>query len=203
MKQTRRTITGGENGFSLVETLLAAALLGTGLISVIALFVLGGQYVKSGKELTKATAIGMEMMEDFRRLDFQQAYEYVGGTCADTTLEWRSEEGSNNDPPKIGIPGTVPADECTYAANWSWPTSDDSGIDTLCRWAKKMDLQFPGQANGAVRVKLDGFSDIPDPNQAANGDVNFCDARYLRIRVQVEWSELRRGRDVTFETLKF
>lgn len=206
MDRTAAGRPASQSGFSLVETMIAGAILGVVLIAILSMFILGGQFVKSGKELTKATGLGIEMMEDFRRLDFDSAYKVIGGGCGETTRSWRSEIGSWNDPPNIGIPNTPPPADCDRypSSGWSWPVGDEGYKDTLCRWAIVADRQFPSAANGAVRVKVDGFNAIPASNNASrDGDVDFCQAKYLRVRVTVEWSERTRRRDVTFETLKF
>jgi hypothetical protein len=205
-----KALAGDESGFNLVEVMLAAALLGTVLIAVIALFVLGGKNVKSGKELTKATALGMEMMEDFRSLKRSQSYIAIGGACGDTTVQWKSRAPSSSSPGvHYGIPGTpgtdIP-DDCTFpASGWSgWPPGEEDAAEILCRWAINAREQFFGAANGTVSVKLDGFEDIPSTKNAArDGDTDICEARFLRVRVAVEWREYRRQRDVAFETLKF
>jgi len=210
MKQKFEALAGGESGFNLVEVMLAAALLGTVLIAVISLFVLGGQYVKSGKELTKATALGMEMMEDFRSMKKSQSYITIGGACGDTSVEWKSRPPSNTSPGvNYGIPGTpgtdIPA-ECTFpASGWSgWPPGEEDSAEVLCRWAMHAREQFFGGATGTVSVKVDGFDTIPaSKNAARDGDTDVCEARFLRVRVAVEWREYRRQRDVAFETLKF
>lgn len=203
MNAQHKTSSPREAGFSLVETMLAGALLATVLISVVAMFTLGGEKVKSGKQLTKAAALGMEMMEDFRRTNFQGAYRMINGTCADMSVEWRSEDDPDNNE-RYGIPNTIPDDECNYPpSGWAYPTEDTSPRLVLCRWANRADLQFGGSGDGIVGVKIDGFNDVPTAGSEEAGDINFCDARFLRVRVTVEWREMRRNRDVTYETLKF
>jgi prepilin-type N-terminal cleavage/methylation domain-containing protein len=54
----------GESGMSLVEVLVALAILAGVLISVASLFVLGGQRVRSGREMTESTTIASDIMEE-------------------------------------------------------------------------------------------------------------------------------------------
>lgn len=51
-------------GYSLVEVLVAIAILGTVLMSVITLFYLGRRNVYAGRQQTKITAVGTRVMED-------------------------------------------------------------------------------------------------------------------------------------------
>src|SRR5207247_4586686 len=46
-----------EAGYSLVEVLIALGLMTGVMVAVCSMFVLGGTYVKSGKQLTQATAL--------------------------------------------------------------------------------------------------------------------------------------------------
>ena len=54
----------GDSGMTLVEVLVALAILASVLISVASLFVLGGQRVRSGREMTQATTMGSDIMEE-------------------------------------------------------------------------------------------------------------------------------------------
>lgn len=54
----------GESGMTLVEVLVALAVLAGVLISVASLFVLGGQRVRSGRELTQGTTIASDILEE-------------------------------------------------------------------------------------------------------------------------------------------
>ena len=53
-----------EQGYSLVEILIAIAILGTVLLSIMTLFVFGRRNVYSGRQMTRATSVSTHVMED-------------------------------------------------------------------------------------------------------------------------------------------
>ena len=201
-----------ERGYNLVETMIAAALLAGVLLAVVTLFVLGGERIRSGKEMTKATATGMDLMEEIRRFPRESSYKTVNGACGancagDKTKTWKSNTddpasmsfaAENNCPTTLKSGGT--AANCDYICDYR---------ATLCRWKKDVQDLFrsgptgTGPSTGITEVKVDGFKNVPS-GSAENGDTCFCDAKFLRVRVTVRWKEVRnRQRRVTFETLKF
>ena len=72
-----------EAGFSLVEVLVALGLLTGVMVAVCSMFVLGGTYVKSGKELTQATALGQDIMEDLNKQSYTGLYLFLQGASPD------------------------------------------------------------------------------------------------------------------------
>jgi hypothetical protein len=81
MKRTR-----GEGGLNLIEVIVALALMATVMLGISTLFIHGGQSVKSGKELTEATSIGTDIMEEIDELAYNQVYGKFGGTDLQTGL---------------------------------------------------------------------------------------------------------------------
>jgi len=61
-----------EAGMTLIEVLIAMGILAGVLVSVASLFVLGGQRVKSGRELTEATTTASDIMESLNSAGFSQ-----------------------------------------------------------------------------------------------------------------------------------
>jgi type II secretory pathway pseudopilin PulG len=82
-------------GFSLIEVVLALGLLGTVLISVASLFVVGGKQVKSGKNTTAATALAHEIMEVIEQVPYDQIYGHFGGASGSPSLTVSTTAGGN------------------------------------------------------------------------------------------------------------
>jgi hypothetical protein len=81
----KRRRTRSEYGYNLVEMLIAMAMLGTVLLSVLTLFYFGRGNVYSGKQMTSAVSIGNDVMEDLSPLTVTQLeaalnFELDGGT---------------------------------------------------------------------------------------------------------------------------
>jgi Tfp pilus assembly protein PilV len=63
-----------EDGFSLIEVVIALGLLAGVLISVAGLFILGGRSVKSGRSSSEALAAGKEIVEEMNGWAFAQLW---------------------------------------------------------------------------------------------------------------------------------
>ena len=86
--RTRRSMTGrqdGEQGFSLVEVVIAIGVLAGVLISIASMFILGGRQVKAGKTTTEAVALCNDIMESFAKQSFTALYTNMGAASTDST----------------------------------------------------------------------------------------------------------------------
>jgi len=72
-----------ESGYSLVEVLIALGLMTGVMVAVCSMFVLGGTYVKAGKQLTQATALAQNIMEDLNKHSYTGAYLFLQGASPD------------------------------------------------------------------------------------------------------------------------
>jgi len=81
-----------QRGFSLVEVVLALALLGTVLIAISGLFALGSRQLQSGREQTTALAVARDVLEEMDAWGFDQLYGAyaIPGTDAEGTVDTRS-----------------------------------------------------------------------------------------------------------------
>jgi type II secretory pathway pseudopilin PulG len=69
---------GGEQGFSLVEVVIALGLLAGVLITISGLFVVGAKQVKSGRTSSEAVAVGKEIQEAMVGWGYAQLWETFG-----------------------------------------------------------------------------------------------------------------------------
>jgi prepilin-type N-terminal cleavage/methylation domain-containing protein len=67
-----------EQGFSLIEVIVALGLLAVVLMSVSGLFVQGGQTVNTGRDLTEATTLATDILEQTDKWAFSQLYTNFG-----------------------------------------------------------------------------------------------------------------------------
>ena len=74
----------GQRGYSLVEVILALGLLGGVMVAISSMFVLGGQSVKSGKEMTEAISIAQDIVEEIKTFSFRSTYSFFGGATTGT-----------------------------------------------------------------------------------------------------------------------
>lgn len=73
----------GEEGYSLVEVIVSLGLMTGVMVAVCSMFVLGGTFVKSGKQLTQATALAQDIMEDINKQAYTGLYLLLQGASPD------------------------------------------------------------------------------------------------------------------------
>lgn len=176
MKPNMPRSTSPEAGYSLIETLLAAALLSFILISVSGLFFVGTQNVRSGRELTKATTLANSAMEQVLSWPFEKVYGYAGGVAGDQTRTWATDTAN---PAYTGSTADI--------ADWT---------ATANAWRTVVQEQLHA---GRLTYKVDGVARLPSGTDT--GLTSFQNCQFLRVTVTVEWTEQRRRREVVFEEI--
>ena len=92
-----------QNGYSLVEVILALGLLGGVMVAISSMFVLGGQSVKSGKEMTEALSIAQDIVEEIKSFSYRTTYTFFSGTATSTGVT--SDSSNPGDDADIWQPG--------------------------------------------------------------------------------------------------
>src|SRR5262245_8888664 len=75
-----------ESGFNLIEVVIALALLAAVLLTISGLFIQGSQSVNTGRDLTEATSLATDILEQMDKWAFSQLYTNFGGTGTTTSL---------------------------------------------------------------------------------------------------------------------
>ena len=177
--KTRRS----ESGYNLVETLLAMAILGVILMSVVTLFFIGRRNVYSGKQMSAANAVAIRVLEDLSLM-----------TATDVLDNFRLGTATlaNNTVAGVSYPNSILRDtDATISA----ATNDASGY--LSRWKGLVDTagELP---SGRVVLILTPQS----PTDNSTMPLRITTAQVVRIRGVIEWSEGIRRRNVTFDSSK-
>jgi type II secretory pathway pseudopilin PulG len=173
----RRRATGG---YSLVEVLVAVAMMGVVLLSIVTLFFAGRRNVYNGKQMSAANAVATRVLED---LALMSGTDVLTDFNIDdtTTLASNSVNG-------VSYPGSVLRDTLgTVSAS-----TDPSGY--LARWQALVNQQAQFK-NGRVVLVI-------TPVQPALNTSPVVTAQIVRIRGVVEWQEGVRRRNVTFDASK-
>lgn len=187
-----------ERGYSLIELLVAIAILGVVLLSILSLFVWGRKNVYSGKQLTTAIAIGTRVMEDLAPLTKEDIYEGVFAITDTST-------GANI---KFGTPERDYANAAIRSTKaWTGYTDiqkeNSTGPKFLTgAWKTQLEEKLsdgtyrPRLADGSVTVIM-----MPrvDPN---NTPAQFQNASVMQVRVVVSWLENTRRRELILDSVK-
>lgn len=76
-----------EKGYSLIEILVSLGLMAGVMVAICSMFVLGGTYVKSGRQLTQATALAQDIMEDINKQSYTGLYLFLQGGSPDPNAQ--------------------------------------------------------------------------------------------------------------------
>ncbi|HET8798107.1 MAG TPA: hypothetical protein VFO89_10495 [Thermoanaerobaculia bacterium] len=196
---------GTEGGYNLIEVMIAMGLLGTVLITIMTLFVMGRKNVYSGKEMTAAVSMSTRVSEDLSGLTVDEIYTSFGISGTSTTA--LSGSAFNVTVDSTGRKATLPAN--TYTGSFIRRTTDTlvttaGGNDTggfLTRWKNEMDqnLRF---ADGAVNVVITPRNPDPPLTGGSPTTLSVSTASVVRIRVLVRWMEESRPRQMIIDTVK-
>lgn len=175
-------------GYSLVEVLIAMALLGTVLMTIMTLFYMGRNNVYSGKQTSVAVSIASRAMEDLSsrsKSDVLTAFNATGAALGSVDVE-----------STVAMPTDVYANSIlrvsTVADDLDPLKNDPSGL--LKGWSTEATRRL---AKPVVAVVM--TPQKPYPVAAA---LTTANATIMRVRVLVRWNEGRRRREVILDSAK-
>lgn len=179
--RNNETRSGAQRGYSLIEVLIAIAILGTVIIGILTLFILGQRNVYSGKQMTHAVSTGTRVIEDLNTLSKTATLTAFGLATATTgtTITYGGETYENS---FIRTTGDISA------------TTDPSGF--LQRWQDEM-VNNNKFDNGIVTIVF-----TPTNDSAGNNPARMTTGTVLRMRIFVTWREAARNRQVVLDSVK-
>ena len=163
----------GQAGYNLVEVLVAMGLLASVLLSIVTLFFMGRSNVYSGKQMTRAVAVGTNVTEDLVAMNVARlidGFELTEAPAANT------------------VAGVEYADSIVRVT--SDLTHDAEGF--LARW----EALIPETSLANAEITL-----VFLPRELTDAD-DLTTTRVMQIKVVVEWDESVRRRNVVFDTVK-
>ena len=168
-----------ERGFNLIEMLIAIALLGTILLSVVTLFAFGRRNVYSGKQLTRATSVTTQVLEDLQPVNV-------------TTLNAQFLITSAEKPASKTVAG-VTYPKALIRSTDDLTKEESTGPKYLSRWKGLLPAEKLDGGKVTLVIIPDQMFTVDDPTSAA----------VVRLRVVTEWNESTRNRNVTADLVKF
>ena len=181
-------------GLTLVEVLIAASVLTIAILGMASAFPTGLLQVSYGGQITKATSLAHQMMEDIRS---DPSYFIAGcrgiAGCVGPAAGYAGKNGG-------GVSTNTPAN---FPDDWPGScTSGSSSGDTFCgnakltRWRQDItgdpgDGRKLAQGTGTVTV-VDHENPVPGGGAAVSGSTSI-----LRITVTVSWNDQTGRRQVT------
>jgi len=176
-----------------MEVMIAIALLGVVMISIMALFVAGRKNVYSGKQMTNAVAIGTRVLEDLAPLNKQDIFN--GLFAIPLTSAGYGSTVKLGTPPVTYTNCRIRSTDATVgsptASDVSTQASGTNPPDMLTKWKDQMGTNL---ANGSVTLIM-----VP-MNDPTNTPAQFGTASVLQIRILIQWDEGQRRRQLILDT---
>lgn len=185
LRPARRRL--NQTGYSLVEVLIAVAILGVVLLSIVTLFFMGRSNVYSGKQMTEAVAVGTHVMEDISNMTMSDMYTAFNITG--TTTLGNVDVDTTRAMPNDLYSGAILRQTTNISA-----TTDPGGY--MNRWNTEMTSNNKF-AKGVISLVL-----IPSNQNPTTATLSCANNTVLRVRVLVRWLESQRPRQVIFDTVK-
>lgn len=190
--------TDRQQGYSLIEVIVAMGILSSVLLGVITLFFLARRNVYSGKQMTHAIAVNTRIMEDISSMTVTNIYANFNvasnATLGTVTVAPTSLPDSSYEDSVLRSTTSVAAGtSCTSTPPISF-TNDTNGY--LNRWYCQMINTTNQLPNGSITVII--TPRLPSPA----GTVTPGNATAVRIRTIVRWQEAMRPRQVVMDTVK-
>jgi prepilin-type N-terminal cleavage/methylation domain-containing protein len=185
LRQARRR--QNQSGYSLIEVLIAVAILGVVLLSIVTLFFMGRSNVYSGKQMTEGVAVGTHVMEDISQMTMSDMYTAFNITG--TTVLGNVDVDTTRALPNDLYTGSIIRQTSSISSG-----TDPGGY--LTRWRNEI-VNNNKFTNGVISLVLTPTN--PNPVGAAITPANNT---MMRVRVLVRWQESQRPRQVIFDTVK-
>jgi Tfp pilus assembly protein PilV len=169
-------------GYSLVEVLIAVAVTGFVLLTVVTLFYMGRRNVYSGKQMSYGVSVATRMLEDLSALTAPEMMAAFGidDTTATATV-------TQNFP----MPGSQYSGSYVVDTDNITAANDPRGY--LANW--KTLLSNANLANADAGI-------IFTPRSSTNANAVWTSAQIVKARVFVAWDEGGRRRYAYFDTTK-
>jgi len=190
MKRNLRT--RGQRGFNLPEVLIAMAVLGTVILSIITLFYLGRANVYSGKQMTRAASVTVHANEDLGPLgasDLLSAFNITPTTAMTTSPSIGGVTYANSI-----VRSTTGCTSTVVGGVTTWACGADDVKGYLARWKTLL---------GSDRITNGNVTLVFMPRQIAAPGTDPTKAGLVNVRVVTEWAESRRNRNVVVDLVKF
>lgn len=179
-----------EEGFSLVEVLIALAITSVVLLTIVTLFYMGRRNVYSGKQMTMAASVGTRVLEDLSSLtadDLRTAFAIDDNTTlGNVTLPGL--------PPAVSTDTTYTVTDSikrsTSGCTWTTPASgspyyacSNDSNKLLGHW---LEMVSPNNQPNATLAKPEiGLIITPRSPSDASKPISTC--RFYKIRAYISW----------------
>ena len=169
-------------GYSLVEVLIAVAVTGFVLLTVVTLFFMGRRNVYSGKQTSYAVSVATRMLEDVNAL---------------TAPELESNFGIDDQSGTPGVTIDFPTPNTTYVKSLGRDTDNISATTDPGGYLAKWKALIPTDNLANAQAGM-----ILTPMDVQSVNLPWTTGQLIKVRVYVAWDESKRRRYAYFDTTK-
>lgn len=190
-----------QQGYSLIEVLVAIAITSVVLLTVLTLFYMGRRNVYNGKQTTYANSIGTRVLED---LSAMSADDLLSNFVIDnnTTLSTVTLSNVSSAPGgKIDFDNSILRNTDNISNTTElWSSSSGPADGYLTNWKKYLDPSKLTGATVGIIITPRNPSNLVD-GQPVNAPITT--AQFTKVRVYIAWDEAaNRRRYAFFDTTK-
>lgn len=194
----QKAFSRGESGFNLIEVLIAMALIGSVLLSVLTLFFLSRRNVYSGKQMSQAVAIGTHALEDLSAMNVNDIFTAFNITSTSTLASYMIDGVTYPNALIRSTHSNVVASPPADILAETDPDGTGPAVGFLSTWRNEMASNNKFK-DGTVTVVV-----MPRaPVTVMDATNTTMPSRGVKqIRVIVRWDENGRMRNAVFDTTK-
>ena len=188
-RMNQRTGSSAERGFNLVEVLIAMALLGTVLITLLTLFFIGRNNVYSGKQMSVALSIATHAMEDLSsrsKKDILTAFAAEGAALGTVDVDTASSALSTD----------------IYSNSILRVSSKADDVDPTKKDPKGLLKKWSDDAQGRLDRPVVALVLTPQKAYPTGATLTTNNATVMKVRLLVRWNEGSRRREVILDSAK-
>lgn len=189
---------GRQQGYSLIEVIIAMGILSSVLLGVITLFFLARRNVYSGKQMTHAISVGTRIMEDLSSMSVTNVYANFNvassATLGTVTVQPSSLSDSSYDGSVLRSTTSVASGSGCSGSTPITFTNDTNAY--LKRWYCQMINKSNQLQDGSISIVITPRQPSPA------GTVTPGNATIVRVRAIIRWQEAMRPRQVIMDTVK-
>lgn len=188
------------SGFSLIEVIIGVGLLSVIALTIVGMFIQGRKGVQSGKNTTGGLAIAQHVAENLDSLNYEALWQSwsiaAGNTIAATNTRATIEIARNGGVWSLRFIATpTPGYSGEKAASGFTTIASSTLIEPVKSWATQWATELDTLPEARIEVQLTPCFDMNDDGTAEPANAlqpyvaRFSGASFIRMEITVRWTE--------------
>lgn len=200
------------SGFSLIEVIIGVGLLSVIALTIVGMFVQGRKGVQSGKNTTGGLAIAQHVAENLDSLNYEALWQSwaitAGNTIASSHTRATIEIAKNAGAWSVRFIASPTSYGGEKASSGFTTIAASTMIEPVKTWAAQWGTELDTLPDARVQVQLTPCFDMNDDGTAEPGNAvqdyvaRFSGASFIRMEITVLWTEGGGTRSVTIPQVR-